>query len=146
MHLPEGVAHLDSFSSQAACGSSRQRTASSLSSVDQTAHFFLATPNPRRPWQKQVRACGRKRAITTTTHYPQTAGETAGMHENGSGVPRLFGTGGSDLERSALHRSTRDATALASRALPPLLEAQVKGLFSQTEGRRRNDCLDQADG
>jgi hypothetical protein len=36
--------------------------------------------------------------------------------------------------------------ALASRALPPLLEAQVKGLFSQTEGRRRNDCLDQGDG
>src|ERR1700686_539850 len=108
MHLPEGIAHLDSFSSQAACGSSHQRTASSLSSVDQTAHFFLATPNPRRPWQKQVRACGRKRPLTTTTHYPQTAGETAGMHENGSGIPRLFGTGGSDLERSALHRSTRD--------------------------------------
>src|SRR5215469_7636906 len=110
MHLPEGAIHLDSFSSQAACGCSRQRTASPLSSVDQTAHFFLATPNPRRPWQKQVRACDRKRPLTTTTHHPQKAGETAGMHENGSGAPRLFGTGGPDMETSALHRSARDET------------------------------------
>jgi hypothetical protein len=35
---------------------------------------------------------------------------------------------------------------LASGALSPILEAQVKGLFSSTEGRRRNDCLDQRDG
>src|SRR5437764_13878147 len=108
MHLPEGVAHLDSFSSQAACGSSRQRTASSLSSVDQTAHFFLATPNSRRPWQKQVRACGRKRPLTTTTHHPQTAGETAGMHEIGSDASRLFSKDGSDLEAGALSCPTRD--------------------------------------
>src|SRR5215470_16819770 len=96
MHLPEGAAHLVSFSS-------RQRTASSLSSVDHTAHFFLATPNPRRPWQKQVRTCGRKRPLTRTSHHPQTAGETAGMHKNGSRAPRLFGTGGSDMGTSAHH-------------------------------------------
>ena len=35
---------------------------------------------------------------------------------------------------------------LASGALSPVLEAQVKGLFSPAEGRGGNDCLDQADG
>src|SRR2546421_9748652 len=28
----------------------------------------------------------------------------------------------------------------------PLIWVKIKGLFSQTEGRRRNDCLDQGDG
>jgi putative transposase len=36
--------------------------------------------------------------------------------------------------------------ALASGALSPVLEAQVQGIFEQAESRRRNDCLDQADG
>ena len=36
--------------------------------------------------------------------------------------------------------------ALASGALSPVLETQVKGLFPQAEGRRRNDRLDQRDG
>jgi hypothetical protein len=49
-------------------------------------------------------------------------------------------------KQAHIARSARDATALASRALPPLLEAQVKGLFSQIEGSDRNDRLDQADG
>jgi Domain of unknown function (DUF4158) len=41
-HLLEGAAHGDSSSSQAARGSSRHRTASSLSSVDHTARFLIA--------------------------------------------------------------------------------------------------------
>jgi hypothetical protein len=36
--------------------------------------------------------------------------------------------------------------ALASRTLSPVLEAQVKGLFTQAEGSRRNHRLDRADG
>jgi hypothetical protein len=36
--------------------------------------------------------------------------------------------------------------ALASGSLSPVLETQVKDLFPQAEGRRRNDRLDQADG
>jgi hypothetical protein len=36
--------------------------------------------------------------------------------------------------------------ALASGALSLVLEAQVQGSYSQAQGRRRNDCLDQRDG
>jgi hypothetical protein len=36
--------------------------------------------------------------------------------------------------------------ALASGALSPGLETQVKGLFTPAEGSYRNDCLDQRDG
>src|SRR6266705_822428 len=46
-----------------------------MSSVGKTDHFFLAAPNPRRPWQKQVRTCGGKCPVKTTTDLPQTAGE-----------------------------------------------------------------------
>jgi hypothetical protein len=35
---------------------------------------------------------------------------------------------------------------LASRALPPVLEAQVKGLFSQAQGSRGNYYIDQRNG
>jgi hypothetical protein len=36
--------------------------------------------------------------------------------------------------------------ARAAGALPPLLEAQVQGPFSPTQGRRRNHCLDPRNG
>jgi hypothetical protein len=36
--------------------------------------------------------------------------------------------------------------ALASGALPPVLEAQVKGLFTQAQGSRGNHRIDQRDG
>jgi hypothetical protein len=36
--------------------------------------------------------------------------------------------------------------AVASRALSLVLEAQVQGSYSQAQGRRRNDCLNQRDG
>ena len=49
-------------------------------------------------------------------------------------------------KQAHITRSARNVTALASGALPPVLEAQVKGLFSQAEGSRRNDRLDQGDG
>src|SRR6266699_4852517 len=97
-HLLGGVTHGDSDSSQVARGSSRLWTASSLSSVDQTAHFLLAAPNPGRPWPKQGRAGGRKCALATAPHHPRAAGETASMHENGSPAPRSPGKNASDLE------------------------------------------------
>src|SRR6266699_1427837 len=145
-HLLGGVTQGDSDSSQVARGSSRPRTASSLSSVDQTAHFLLAAPNPGRPWPKQGRAGGRKCPLATATHHPRAASETASMHENGSPAPRSPGKNASDLEANDLHRSTRDAAALASGALSPVLETQVKGSCSQAEGRCGNDRLDQGDG
>jgi hypothetical protein len=99
-----------------------------VSSADHTAHCFLAAPNPGRSWQKQVRAGGRKRPLATTTHHSQAPGKTASMHEDGASAPRLLGKSGSNMETSALHRPARNPTALASGALPPVLETQVKGL------------------
>ena len=49
-------------------------------------------------------------------------------------------------KQAHITRATRDPVAVASGALSPVLEAQVKGLFPRAEGRRRNDRLDQADG
>ncbi len=48
--------------------------------------------------------------------------------------------------RAAPHHSTRNSATLASRALPPVLEAQVKGLFTQAQSNRGNYRLDQRDG
>jgi hypothetical protein len=140
MNLPEGAAHLDSFSSQAACGSSRQRTASSLSSVDHTAHFFLATPNPRRAWQKQVRAGGRKHPLATTTQLILKRQVKRPAYTKMDRVLLVFLARVVRTWKQALFIIQPETLlTLASRALPPLLEAQVKGLFSQTEGSNRND-------
>jgi putative transposase len=47
------------------------------------------------------------------------------MHGNGSPAPRSLGKNGSNLEANALHRSTRDAAALASGALSPAHKPKV---------------------
>ena len=83
----------DLFLSQAARRYIYERTPYSLCSLDQTAHFLIAAWNTRRSWQKQIGAHGGKCALTTTTHHPQAAGETASMHEDGSNAPRALGTG-----------------------------------------------------
>ena len=146
MHLSEGAVHFDSFSSQVARGSFSVGIACSLCSLDQTAHFLIAAWNPRRPWQKQVGAHSRKCPLTTTTHHAQAPGETTGMYESRSHPPCALGKSGSSMEANALHRSTRDPAALASRALSPVLEAQVKGLFSQAQGSGGNCRIDQRNG
>src|SRR5215472_14684478 len=117
-----------------------------LDSLDQTTGDLLAAGHPHRPWQKQVRADRGKRSLTTPTHRSQAASETASMHENRSPPSHPTDQAGSDLETSALHRSARYPTALASGALSLVLEAQVHGFYSQAPGRRRNDRLDQRDG
>jgi len=103
----KGAAHCDSFSSQAACWYVCERTPYALCSLDHTTHFLLAPWDTRRSCQKQIGAHGRKCTLTTTTHHAQAAGETACMHEEGPGAPRPIGKGGSDMETSALPRSTR---------------------------------------
>ncbi len=45
-----------------------------------------------------------------------------------------------------IYCSTRHTAAVASGALSPGLEAQVKGRFSHAEDRCRNHRLDQGDG
>jgi hypothetical protein len=49
-------------------------------------------------------------------------------------------------QQAHITRSTRNIAALASGALSLVLEAEVQGRFSQAQGRRRNDRLDQAVG
>jgi hypothetical protein len=53
---------------------------------------------------------------------------------------------GSNLGACSLDCSTRNTTALASRALSPDLETQVKGRFPYVEARYGNHCIDQGDG
>jgi len=110
--------------------------------MDHTTHFFFAAWNTHRSHQKQTRAHGGKCALTSTTHHPQAAGETPSMHEDGSNPARTLGKGCSGMEANAPHHSTRNSAALASRALPPVLEAQVKGLFTQAQSNRGNYRLE----
>jgi hypothetical protein len=58
MHLLEGEAHFDFFSSQAARGFLCERMARQHCSLNQTAHFLIAAWNPDRSCQKQIRAHG----------------------------------------------------------------------------------------
>jgi hypothetical protein len=143
---PRGETRRDSYSSQATRRSFCEGPPCSLSSVDQTAHFLIATWNPRRPWPEQVRTHSGKCPLTTATVHAQASGEPTTMHENRSHPPRAFSQGGSSMETSPPHRPARDTAAVASGALPPVLETQVKGLFTQAEGRRGNDRIDQRDG
>src|SRR5260221_12728887 len=114
----------------------------SLCTLDETCNSLLPDRIAHRPWQKQVPTYRGKRSLAPPTHHPPTAGETASMHENRSRAPCPAGQVGSNLAADPLHRSARDPAALASGALPPRLEAQVKGLFSSAEGTRGNDRLD----
>jgi hypothetical protein len=136
----------NSFLSQEALRYVCECTPYLLCSLDHTTHFRLAPWDTRRSCQKQSGAHGGKCPLTTTTHHPQATGETACMHEDGSVAPRPFGKGGSGMETSAYHRATRHTAAVASWALPPVLEAQVKGLFTQAQGSRGNHRVDQRDG
>ncbi len=83
-HLPEGAAHFDSFTSQAAYGDFCEGTLCPLCSLDQTAHFLLAACNIGRSWPKQVGAHSGKCPLTTATHRAQASGETTSMHESRS--------------------------------------------------------------
>jgi len=101
----------DSFLSQAARWYVCELPPYALCQLDRTTHFLPAPWHTRRFWQKQIRAHGRKCALTTTTHHPQAAGETASLHEEGSPSPRALSTGCSGLEANALDRSTRNPAA-----------------------------------
>ncbi|MGZ3617791.1 MAG: hypothetical protein ACXVAV_12400 [Ktedonobacteraceae bacterium] len=68
------------------------------------------------------------------------------MHQNGSDAPRPASQAGSDLAAGTFDRATGHLAPLAAGDLSPVLEAHVKGFFSQAQGRRGNHCLDQADG
>jgi hypothetical protein len=113
-----------------------------LCSLEQTAGFLLAALHPSRPWPKQVRASCGKCPPPTPTHHSQAASETATSHQDRSRAPRLVGTARSDMETSPHHRSARYPAPVASGALPPVVEAEIKGLLPPAEGSLRNDRLE----
>jgi hypothetical protein len=80
------------------------------------------------------------------SHRSQATSETANIHQGRSHPSRPVGQVGSNLAAGPLHRSTRSIAALASGALSPVVETQVKDRFSQSQGSCGNHCLDQADG
>jgi hypothetical protein len=49
-------------------------------------------------------------------------------------------------KQAHITRATRDPAALAPGDLPPVLEAQIKGLFTQAQGSRGNHHIHQSDG
>ena len=100
-HLPEGAAHYDSFSSQAAREYSFEHTLFSRCALDHTSHALIAAWNTRRSCQKQIGTCGGKRALTTATHHPQASRETTSMHEEGSHPTRALSKSGSGMEANA---------------------------------------------
>ncbi len=108
------MCELDSFLSQAARWYVCERTPYSLCALDQITHFLLAPWGTHRSCQKQIGAHSGKCALTTATHYPQAAGETASMHEEGSHPPRALSKSGSGMEANALHYSTRYTAVVAS--------------------------------
>ena len=108
-----------------------------LRRLDQTGHHLAHAGDADRPCQKQVRACGRKRPVASTTDHPAATGETACLYQDGPDAPGPAGKNGADLETSAVHRSARDAAAVASPGLQALLEVQVEGYFCQPKDLRR---------
>jgi len=114
--------------------------------LDQTEHLFSLAGDANRPCQEQVRACGRKRPLTSTTDHPASTGETTCLYQDGPDAPGPAGKHGADLETSPRHRSARDAAAVASPGLQTLLEVHIEGNFSQTKDLPGDRGLDERDG
>ncbi len=89
----------------------------SLRRLDQTRHHLASTGNGDRPFQEQVPTRGRKRAAASTTDYPASTGETTCLYQDRPYAPGIVGKYGADLETGVVHRSARDAAALASPGL-----------------------------
>ena len=117
-----------------------------LCSLDETVHSLITAWIARRSWQKQVPAHSGKRPFTPAAHHAQSIGETTSLSQGGSNAPRLAGKVGSHMAAGPFHWSTRHTAAVASGALSPGLETQVKGRFPRAEDRCRNHRFDQGDG
>jgi hypothetical protein len=114
--------------------------------MDEASSYLNAAWNLNGCCSREVRTGRRECPLTATTHHASPTDETANIDENGSHPAGASGKGCSDLEASPLDCSARDASRVASSAVSPLLEAQVKGEVDTREGESLDDCLDQADG
>jgi len=68
------------------------------------------------------------------------------FQEDRSDAPGASGEDGSDLEANLVHRSARDASAVASPGFSALLEVQIQSKCLQTKDIRRDRGLDQGNG
>jgi hypothetical protein len=93
---------------------------------DKTGHYLTHFGNGDRPQQKQVRTRSRKRFPAATTHYPPSAGQKTSIHENGSDDLGPSRSSVSSMETSPVHCPTRDAPAVASPRISPVLEVQIQ--------------------
>src|SRR6266699_1910776 len=85
-------------------------------------HRYAAAKDPDRPFQEQVRTGRRKCPAASATHYSSATGETTYLYQDGSHAPGASGKHSADLETGSIHRSARDAPAVASPGLQTLLE------------------------
>src|SRR5205814_10051029 len=95
--------------------------------VDKASDDLFRTRHTRRSDQRQSRTAGGNRAVKTATDHSASTGQTPRLPEHRPASAGAPGQDGSDLETNALPGPARDATALASRALPHILEAQIEG-------------------
>src|SRR6266699_3501972 len=82
----------------------------------------------------------------STTDHPASTGETACLYQDRPDAPGPADKNGADLETGVVHRSARDAAAVASPGLQTLLEVQVEGYFYQTKDLPGDHHLDSGDG
>ena len=82
----------------------------------------------------------------STIDHPASSGEPAYLSQDGPRTPGPTGKHSADLETGPLHRSARDASAVASSGLQTLLEVQVEGSFSQAKNIPGDRRLDPGDG
>ena len=114
--------------------------------MDQASSDLAAARNIHGSCSRQIRTGCRERPLTSTTHHPSSPDQTTKIYTNGSHPPRPSGEGSSDLETSPLDCSARNASHMASSAVPPLLEAPFQAKTDTGESSCRDHCVDQGDG
>ena len=74
-----------------------------LRRLDNTGDHFAPALDADRPFQEQVRACGRKRPAASTIDHPASSGETACLYQDGPHTPGPAGKHSADLETGPHH-------------------------------------------
>jgi hypothetical protein len=118
----------------------------SLCSLYETARDLLAARNPHRPREKQVSAHRGKALLRQQLIMLKRQVKRPACTKTDRVFLVLLARWVRTWQQALLIVQPDTRLALASGALSPVLETQVKDLFPQAEGRRRNDRLDQADG
>jgi hypothetical protein len=128
LFLCEGEACVPcSHPSQTTHSSVLSRTPRWHCSLDETALHLSSAWNDCRPCQREVRTACRKCVVTRASHHSASAGQAINLQEDRSVPLVASGDDALDLEAGALHGAAADLASVASRTLPLVLEAQVKG-------------------